>query len=103
MSGSISILPAMGRSRRTGGLADPAGSVEADVADALALARPFRRPCPANQAFSAPHFFSVQVATKSISLKTAVDRREAAGFCDFARCGCIRLARAAGAPEARGH
>src|SRR5208337_764526 len=37
------------------------------------------------------------------NLKTAVDRREAAGFCDFARCGCIRLARAAGAPEARGH
>src|SRR5271166_4542949 len=30
------------------------------------------------------------------NLKTAVDRREAAGFCDFARCGCIRLARAAG-------
>src|SRR5271166_1014969 len=41
-------------------------------------------------------------AVTTVNLKTAVDRREAAGFCDFARCGCIRLARAAGAPEARG-
>ena len=56
-------LAAMGRSRRTGGLADPAGSVEADVADALAFARPFRPPCPTNQAFSTPAFFAVQVAT----------------------------------------
>src|SRR5271165_2086306 len=40
---------------------------------------------------------------RALNLKTAVDRREAAGFCDFARCGCIRLARAAAAPEAGGH
>jgi hypothetical protein len=36
-------LPAMHHSKRTGGPANPAGSVEADVADALAFARPVRR------------------------------------------------------------
>ena len=37
------------------------------------------------------------------TLKTAVDRREASGFCDFARSGCIRLARAMAGPGAGGH
>src|SRR5271157_2582614 len=49
------------------------------------------------------HMAQQLISAGSINLKTAVDRREAAGFCDFARCGCIRLARAAGSPEARGH
>src|SRR5271157_495721 len=43
------------------------------------------------------------LAGNPFNLKTAVDRREAAGFCGFARSGCIRLARAAAAPGAGGH
>ena len=40
---------------------------------------------------------------ETVILKTAVDRREASGFCDFARSGCIRLARAMAGPGAGGH
>src|SRR5208337_1291587 len=42
------------------------------------------------------------VVTIALILKTAVDWREAVGFCGFARSGCIRLARAAAAPGAGG-
>src|SRR5271165_1118361 len=68
-------------------------------------ARRMRLSLPAGATPAPPKLGSDQVyqRRRAIILKTAVDRREAAGFCDFARCGCIRLARAAGAPEARGH